>query len=59
MKKFIYDMINLTEGQKFIKYWWLWLALLVVIGGIHLILNTQIRKLYKEIRRGEKNETKP
>lgn len=24
MKQFIYDMIHMTDGEKLINYWWLW-----------------------------------
>jgi hypothetical protein len=30
LKQFIHDMINLTEGQKLVKYWWLWLSLAIL-----------------------------
>ncbi len=29
LEQFIYDMIHMTEGEKLIAYWWLWL----LIGG--------------------------
>ena len=38
MKQLIYDMIHLTEGEKLIKYWWLWLIVLVVAFGITIYL---------------------
>jgi hypothetical protein len=25
IKQFVNDMIHMTEGEKLIKYWWLWL----------------------------------
>ena len=34
MSKFIYDMIYMTEGEKLIHYWWLWLG--IIIFGIIL-----------------------
>lgn len=30
MTKFIHDMIHMTEGEKFINYWWLWLIIMVI-----------------------------
>lgn len=30
MNQFLQDMIHLTEGEKFIKYWWLWLAIILI-----------------------------
>lgn len=33
MKEFIYDMIHMTEGEKLINYWWLWLILLFAVYG--------------------------
>lgn len=33
---FLNDIINLTPGQLLIKYWYVWLALLVVIFAIEL-----------------------
>jgi hypothetical protein len=31
INEFIDDMIHLTEGEKFIKYWQLWLSLIVFL----------------------------
>lgn len=37
MGKFISDMIHMTEGEKMIEYWWLWLSITIVIfGSIYL-----------------------
>jgi hypothetical protein len=33
MKQFIYDMIHMTEGEKFINYWWLWLGIFTIAIG--------------------------
>jgi Mg2+ and Co2+ transporter CorA len=33
MRKFIHDMIHMTEGEKLIHYWWLW-ALIILICGV-------------------------
>ena len=33
MSKFIYDMICMTEGEKLIHYWWLWLGIIIVSFG--------------------------
>lgn len=30
--QFISDLINLTQGQLLIKYWWLWLVLISLFG---------------------------
>jgi len=54
MRKFIYDMINMTEGQKFIKYWWIWVIAIVVITGIHLVLDFQINKTLEKLFRSDK-----
>jgi hypothetical protein len=39
MKQFLYDMIHMTEGEKLISYWPLWLGMAVVIGGSVIVLN--------------------
>ncbi|MDM5212650.1 hypothetical protein QUF94_14575 [Peribacillus sp. NJ4] len=39
MKQFIYDMIHMSEGEKFIHYWWLWPIILVVVFGVGWIKN--------------------
>lgn len=31
IKKFIYDMIHMTEGEKFVSYWYIWLILIVAV----------------------------
>lgn len=31
MNQFIQDMIHMTEGEKFIKYWWLWLSIFLIM----------------------------
>ena len=36
MEQFLYDYINLTQGQLFLKYWQLWLAVSVVLMGFSL-----------------------
>jgi len=28
---FISDLINLTPGQLFMRYWWLWVSILTVL----------------------------
>jgi hypothetical protein len=33
MGKFIDDMIHMTEGEKLINYWWLWL----IIAGLMFV----------------------
>lgn len=39
MKQFIYDMIHMTEGEKFISYWWLWLAIVLTTIVISVIVD--------------------
>jgi hypothetical protein len=43
MKQFIYDMIHMTEGEKLINYWWLWL-LIIMIGTICVYFEERRRK---------------
>ena len=31
LSQFLHDMIHLTEGEKLVKYWWLWLDSYVVL----------------------------
>jgi hypothetical protein len=31
IKQFIYDMIHMTEGERLINYWWLWLSMIAAI----------------------------
>jgi hypothetical protein len=38
MNQFWRDMIHLTEGEKFIKYWWLWLLIILIVFMIGLII---------------------
>jgi hypothetical protein len=38
MNQFWQDMIHLTEGEKFIKYWWLWLAIIVMVFIVGLVI---------------------
>jgi len=37
MKQFINDMIHLTEGEKFIKYWYVWLGMIIIYVLISII----------------------
>lgn len=30
MNNFINDMFEMREGEKFIKYWWMWVIILIV-----------------------------
>lgn len=39
MKQFIDDMIHMTEGERLINYWYVWLGLIIVIGIVVLLLN--------------------
>jgi len=36
LSKFIYDMIHMTEGEKLIHYWWLWLGMIVMSFSVIL-----------------------
>jgi hypothetical protein len=37
MRQFLYDMVHMTEGEKLVHYWWLWLIIIVVVFGyLHL-----------------------
>jgi hypothetical protein len=31
MNQFIHDMIHMTEGEKLINYWWLYLIMICVV----------------------------
>jgi hypothetical protein len=37
IKQFIYDQIHMTDGEKLIKYWWLYLLLFGLTWMIALI----------------------
>lgn len=52
MNQFIHDMIHMTEGEKLINYWWLWLLMFigVIVVGI-------IKRKLEEIDRGGNDET--
>jgi len=39
MGSFIHDMIHMTEGEKIIHYWWLWLILVVFAFSILRVLD--------------------
>lgn len=39
VSEFIHDMIHLTEGEKLIKYWWLWLLIVAAIFYVSWRLN--------------------
>lgn len=39
MKQFIDDMMHMTEGERLINYWYVWLGLIIVIGIVVLLLN--------------------
>lgn len=39
MKQFINDMIHMTEGERLINYWYVWLGLIIVIAIVVLLLN--------------------
>lgn len=40
-KQFIYDMIHMTEGEKLITYWPLWLEIIVVSLVVALFVNSK------------------
>ena len=46
MSKFIYDMIHMTEGEKLIHYWWLWLEIIGMSFGVIL---------WKLVKKGEES----
>jgi hypothetical protein len=53
MKQFIYDMIHMTEGERLINYWWLWLTITVV--GVTILYFRPLKYVrYKDIFRGDK-----
>ena len=61
MNQFIYDMIHMTEGEKLINYWWLWLLMFIGVIVLRIIkrkLDRDIFRILKEIDRGGNNETK-
>ncbi len=37
MSAFIDDLINFTQGQLLIKYWWLWLGIIISALAIEII----------------------
>ncbi|MFS0878035.1 hypothetical protein [Solibacillus isronensis] len=39
MSQFFSDMIHLTEGEKFIKYWWLWILIVSLIFIVDAVMN--------------------
>ena len=39
MNQFFHDMIHMTEGEKFIHYWWLWSSILGVVFIVGWIVN--------------------
>lgn len=39
MKQFIDDMIHMTEGERLINYWYVWLGFIIVVGIVVLLLN--------------------
>ena len=36
LKQFIDDMIHMTEGERLIAYWWLWLLIIVAVSLLYL-----------------------
>ena len=38
MKKFLYDWIHLTQGEMFIKYWHLWLFMVLIVLLISIVV---------------------
>lgn len=43
MKVFINDMIHMSEGEKFINYWWLWLVVASLVVGLTVFNNVKKR----------------
>lgn len=39
MKLFFHDMIHMTEGEKFINYWWLWLGIILIAFSTQYLIN--------------------
>lgn len=57
MNQFISDMIHLTSGEKLIKYWWLWLIILVIVFPLVILHeNRKEKKLFDFLKGGKKNE---
>lgn len=50
MKQFINDMINLTEGQKLIKYWWLWAGAIIIILSIRIYSKVSYKKQWDKTK---------
>lgn len=42
IEQFIHDMIHMTEGEKLINYWWLWVTVLGV-GGLTIFILDWVR----------------
>lgn len=38
MRQFFQDMIHMTEGEKLVSYWWLWL-IIAAVAGMFLLIN--------------------
>jgi hypothetical protein len=43
MNKFISDMLHMTEGEKLISYWWLWLILCIPILVIYYVVARKLK----------------
>lgn len=39
IKQFVHDMIHMTEGEKLIEYWWLWITLVLTALIFTLVLS--------------------
>lgn len=39
IKQFVHDMIHMTEGEKLIEYWWLWIMLVLTALIFTLVLS--------------------
>lgn len=50
MKQFINDMINLTEGQKLIKYWWLWAGAIIIVLSIRIYSKVSYKKQWDKAK---------
>lgn len=54
----INDFINLTQGQLLVKYWWLWLSILVLFI-IYIILDKGEIEMFRKRKTKKSNEYKP
>lgn len=43
MNQFFYDMIHMTEGEKLINYWWLWVIIVICFAFISLMIDGRLK----------------